>query len=69
LLCFDLDQESQSWTNNGGTGNILVNASAQHIINISKSGKDDRRLFDVFVSLSDTVADRMLVEITQKQSF
>ena len=39
------------------------------MINISKSGKDDRRLFDVFVSLSDMVTERMLVEITQKQSF
>jgi len=36
-------------------------------INVAKSGKDDKRLFDVFVSVSDLKHDRLLIEVTEKQ--
>ena len=44
----------------------MVGSNAHHIINVSKSGKDDKRLFDVFVSLNNMISDRLMVEITQK---
>jgi hypothetical protein len=35
---------------------------------VSAKGKDDKRLFDVYVSLISMPDERLLIEITQKQS-
>lgn len=37
-------------------------------INVSSKGKDDKRLFDVYVSMVNTLDERLLIEITQKQT-
>ena len=35
-------------------------------INVSSKGKDDRRSFDVFISLQNTPEERLLVDIYNK---
>ena len=38
--------------------------SNQVIINVSKSNQNDKRMFDVYVSLNTMPQDRLLIEIT-----
>jgi hypothetical protein len=40
----------------------------QQIVNVSKENRDDQRVFDIYISLRLMPHDRMLVEITEKQS-
>jgi hypothetical protein len=37
-------------------------------INVSSKGKDDKKLFDVYVSLKDSKDEQVLIEIYSKQT-
>jgi len=54
------------WSNNGGTGDQIYCPDNNFVINVSNKGKDDRRLFDVFISLKTIPEDRLLIEVTKK---
>lgn len=54
------------WNNNGGTENLLVDENKQETINVSNLGKDDRKLFDITISLKSRPDDKNLIEITMK---
>jgi hypothetical protein len=46
-----VEEQDLIWNNNGGTGNLMVENSKNETINVSKLGKDDKKLFDIFISL------------------
>lgn len=56
----------QLWKNNGGTQDTIESNAFQ--INVSNNGKEDKYLFDVYVSLISFPGERLLIEIFQKQS-
>ncbi len=39
------------WDNNGGIGDGIFTQGEQLVVNVSKKNKNDKRLFDIFVSL------------------
>ena len=57
------------WDNNGGIGDGIKSLGEELVVNICKSNKDDKRLFDIFVSLLNMPQDRILIEISQKMDF
>lgn len=59
--------EGTAWENNGGVDDLA--AQYQEIISVCKSNQNDKRMFDVFVSLKAMPRDRHLITITQKQDF
>jgi len=63
-----LINDTHIWSNNGGTGDTILYSANDVVINISSKGKDDKKLFDIFVSLRDSPKDRLLIEISQKQT-
>lgn len=52
------------WKNNGGVQDQIESANLQ--INVASTGREDRYLFDVYVSLETTPNLRSLIEITQR---
>lgn len=57
------------WANNGGVGDLALNQNNQVMINVCASNQNDKRMFDVYVSLESMPQDRLLIEITQQQDF
>jgi hypothetical protein len=47
----------------------LSDQNKQETINVSNLGKDDRKLFDIMISLQSKPDDKNLIEITMKQDF
>lgn len=64
-----LEEKDLIWNNNGGTECLLSDQNKQETINVSKLGKDDRKLFDIMISLQSKPDDKNLIEITMKQDF
>lgn len=64
-----MDEQDLIWNNNGGTENLLVDQNKQETINVSDLGRDDRKLFDIMISLESKPDDKNLIEITMKQDF
>ena len=62
----DHESKDQQWKNNGGITDQIESNNLQ--INVSNMGKEDRYLYDVYVSLVYAPTDRLLIEIKQKQT-
>lgn len=54
--------EGTAWENNGGVDDLVTHH--QEIISVCKSNQNDKRMFDVFVSLKSMPHDRHLITIT-----
>jgi hypothetical protein len=69
-ILFSVEEEDtgtkEIWNNNGGTNDNIDSHNIQ--INVSAKGKDDKRLFDVYVSLTNMPEERLLIDITRKQT-
>lgn len=57
------------WYNNGGTGDNVYFPKDAEIINVSKSGKDNKKIFDIYMSLKNKPEERLLIEIMQHENF
>ena len=69
MIEFQSNQDETIWENNGGVGDLALSQNNQVMINVSKTNQNDKRLFDVYVSLETMPQDRLLIEITQQQDF
>ena len=64
----DEDDDNLMWNNNGGTGDLLLDFEAKNaIIHVSKDGRFDRYLFDIFVSLESKEDEKMIIEIYKRK--
>ena len=50
--------------NNGGVGDEIKVQENQWVVGVSKKNKNDKVLYDIFVSLSSNPKDKMTIEMT-----
>ena len=58
----------QIWQSNGGVADNITCLN-QEIVHVNHITKNNRPLFDVFISLYDRPGDRLIVQVTEKQTF
>ena len=57
------------WLNNGGVGDDIKVQENQWMVGISKKNKNDKILYDIYVSLSTNQKDKLTIEMTQRLDF
>lgn len=62
------EDEDFIWANNGGVQDHIRYTKNNVIINVSRKGKDDKGLFDVYISLKCLPEERLIATISKKQS-
>lgn len=68
-LIEEQNSEETMWENNGGVGDLALNQNNQLMINVCKTNQNDKKMFDIYISLESMPQDRLLIEITQQQDF
>ena len=63
------DIQEEIWNNNGGTGDEVRYPKGAEIVNVSKAGKDNKKIFDIYMSLKTNPKERLLIEIMQHENF
>ena len=64
----DDEDEDFIWQNNGGVQDHIFYTKNNVIINVSRKGRDDKGLFDVYISLKSLPEERLILTISKKQS-
>lgn len=62
------NEEDFMWNNNGGVGDSINDQKTNIAISVSNNCKDDRRLFEIYLSLKSNPDERMLVNISKRQT-